>query len=109
MGRDDQADEELRWGEQPRGPRLVRRSGRYIPKARIREAAGDALKASHIGRLLHERGLLAQRPEPDRHTVRWVPNIGAVDCYALRRSAFGRSEHEVAPDIYVVHHGARHA
>jgi hypothetical protein len=81
----------------------------YIPKDRIREAAGDALKASHIGKLLHERGLLAQRPEPDRYTIGWVPNIGAVECYALRRSAFGRSEHEVDPDTYVVHHGARHA
>ena len=69
----------------------------YIPKARIREAAGDALKASHIGKLLHERSLLAQRPERDRYTVGWVPNIGAVDCYALRRSEFGRSEEATVP------------
>ena len=81
----------------------------YIPKARIREAAGDALKASHIGKLLHERGLLAQRPERDRYTAGWVPNVGRVECYALRRSEFGHSEHAVDPDSYVVHHGAKHA
>jgi hypothetical protein len=64
----------------------------YIPKDRIREATGGILKEAHIGAMLHRRGLLARKDERDRFTVRWVPSIGRILCYALRRSEFGRSE-----------------
>jgi hypothetical protein len=63
----------------------------YIPKERIREAVGGALKESHIGAMLDRQGLLASRPEPDRFTVSWVPKVGRVKAYALRRSEFGHS------------------
>lgn len=64
----------------------------YIPKDRIRMAAGGVLKESHIGAVLDRRGLLASRPEPDRFTVSWVPKVGRVKSYALSRSEFGRSD-----------------
>jgi hypothetical protein len=70
----------------------------YVPKDRIREAAGNVLKESHIGAMLDRRGLLAQRTESDRFCVRWVPKVGKVTCYALRRSEFGRSDAVVDPE-----------
>jgi hypothetical protein len=63
----------------------------YIPKDRIREATGGILKQTQIGAMLDRRRLLASRPEPDRYTVSWVPGVGGVKSYALRRSEVGRS------------------
>jgi hypothetical protein len=69
----------------------------YVPSRRIREAAGSALKEQEIARLLDQRGLLAAR-ERQRLALRYVPKIGHVQNYALRRSEFGRldraKEHE---------------
>jgi hypothetical protein len=79
----------------------------YIPKARIREASGNALKESQIGAALDHRGLLAARPEDDRFYVRWVPKIGRIAAYALRRSEFGHSENAADPDVFSVHRGER--
>jgi hypothetical protein len=62
----------------------------YIPKDRMREATGGILKQSQIGSMLDRRGLLASRPESDRYTVPWVPGVGGVKSYALRRSELGR-------------------
>jgi hypothetical protein len=62
----------------------------YLPKSRIREATGKIVTESQIGAILHKRGLLAKKPKPDRYTVPWVPTIGDVQAYALRRSEFGR-------------------
>jgi hypothetical protein len=79
----------------------------YIPKDRMREATGGVLKESHIGAMLHRRGLLAQRSETDRFTVRWVPIIGKLLCYALRRSEFGPSDSVNDPDSnFTVYEGA---
>ena len=79
----------------------------YIPKDRMREATGGVLKKSHIGAMLHRRGLLAQRSETDRFTVRWVPIIGKLLCYALRRSEFGPSNSVNDPDSnFTVYEGA---
>ena len=64
----------------------------YIPKERMREATAGVLKESQIGAMLNRRGLLAKRSEPDRFTVSWVPKVGSVTSYALRRSEFGRSD-----------------
>jgi len=63
----------------------------YIPRDRIREATGGILKQTQIGAMLDRRRLLASRPEPDRYTVSWVPGVGGVKSYALRRSEVGRS------------------
>jgi hypothetical protein len=48
----------------------------YIPRSRIREASGGSLKESHIGFLLHRRGLLVAKPEKDRFCIKWVPKVG---------------------------------
>jgi hypothetical protein len=64
----------------------------YLPKDRLREAAGCMLKEAHIAAVLKTRQLLAECPEKDRFCVRWVPKIGRVVAYALRRSDFGRSQ-----------------
>jgi putative DNA primase/helicase len=79
----------------------------YIPKDRIREAAGKALKRSEIGAVLGRRGLLAVKPAEDRFCVRWVPNIGRVAAYALSREEFGRSTATKDPDTFMVYGGGR--
>jgi putative DNA primase/helicase len=79
----------------------------YIPKARIREAAGNTLKESEIGAILARRELLAARPESDRYTVRWVPKVGKIPAYALSRSEFGRSDHKADPAALTLHQGGR--
>jgi hypothetical protein len=78
----------------------------YIPARRIREAAGSALKEQEIARILDERGLIASR-ERGRLTVRYVPKVGHLQCYALSRAAFGRSEREDEPELAVLHGGRR--
>ena len=62
----------------------------YLPTRRVREATAGVLKEQHVARLLSSRDLLARR-EKERLTVRYVPKIGHVQCYALRRSEFGRT------------------
>ena len=79
----------------------------YIPRNRVREAAGGALKESHIGAVLDRRGLLAAKPREDRFCIEWVPKVGKVTAYALRRQEFGRSGHIADPDIFTVHRGGR--
>ena len=79
----------------------------YIPRDRIREAAGNNLKESEIGAILHRRGLLAVKPEPDRNTTRWVPKVGKVTAYALPRSQLGRSGQESDPDALKLYQDRR--
>ena len=78
----------------------------YVPTRRIREAAGSSLKEQEIARILDERGLLAAH-ERGRLTVRYVPKVGHVQCYALRRDAFGRSDREEEPEFTVYQGGRR--
>jgi putative DNA primase/helicase len=78
----------------------------YVPKERIREATGDVLKETHIGAALDRAGLLAKR-EPDRFTVPYVPKVGRVTSYALRRSEVGRSDAAQDPaSIFTVYKDA---
>jgi hypothetical protein len=63
----------------------------YVPTERLREAAGETLKTQLIVKALEERDLLARRHDAKRAAVRWVPKVGQLQCYALRREAFGRS------------------
>lgn len=62
----------------------------YLPTRRVREATAGVLKEQHVARLLSAKDLLA-RCEKERLTVRYVPKIGHVQCYALRRAEFGRT------------------
>jgi len=64
----------------------------YIPKGRMVEATGNVIKASNIGPALAHRRLLAKQPEPDRYYIRYVPKVGRVASFALRRDEFGRSD-----------------
>jgi hypothetical protein len=64
----------------------------YVPTARIGEATGNVMKASNVGAMLNRRGLLSKKPGPDRYTIPYVPKVGRVSCFALRRDEFGRSD-----------------
>jgi hypothetical protein len=64
----------------------------YMPVQRLREASGETLKAQQIVKALIERDLLAKRHNQRRAAVRWIPKIGRVDAYALKRIEFGRRQ-----------------
>src|SRR4029077_3789089 len=70
----------------------------YLPTNRAVEAAGAVLKEQRIAAVLDQGGHLSRRGGPTRIAIRWVPRIGHVDCYALRRSEFGRSNKETDPN-----------
>jgi len=70
----------------------------YLPTNRAAEAAGGVLKEQRIAAILDQGGHLSRRGGPTRIAIRWVPRIGHVDCYALRRSEFGRSDKETDPN-----------
>jgi hypothetical protein len=63
----------------------------YIPSHRLREAAGGTLKAAQITKILIDRDMIARRHNDKRASVRFVPGIGRIDAYALKRSHLGRS------------------
>jgi hypothetical protein len=63
----------------------------YIPVARISEASGAVLSERAIGRQLKQKGCLAHT-DKDRSTVRYIPGIGVINAYALKRSEFGRDD-----------------
>jgi putative DNA primase/helicase len=79
----------------------------YIPKTRLREAAGSGLRESQVASILDRRGMLAKRTEADRLYVRFIPKVGRIHAYALRRSDFGRSERSFDPDAQSGHEGGR--
>lgn len=62
----------------------------YIPAHRLREAAGETLKAAQISKILTDRDMLSRRHNDKRAIVRFVPGIGRLDAYALKRSELGR-------------------
>jgi putative DNA primase/helicase len=70
----------------------------YLPRARLREAAGGVLKESAIAETLDRCSLLTRREDQYRRHVRYVPKIGKVEAYALKRSEFGRTglKHDAA-------------
>ena len=63
----------------------------YIPTTQICELAGGILKEQAIARLLNKGGHLADK-DHSRLTVHYVPKVGYVKCYALKRSVFGRPD-----------------
>ena len=78
----------------------------YIPRSRLREAAGNTLTEREIAQAIEKRGLLARRHDARRITVRWVPSVGRIDAYALRRDEFGRTASGTDPG-FKVHSGGR--
>jgi hypothetical protein len=64
----------------------------YMPVHRLREASGETLKTQQVVKALVDRNLLDKRQDGRRAAVRWVPKIGRVDAYALKRSEFGRRQ-----------------
>jgi hypothetical protein len=64
----------------------------YVPAQRLREASGETLKAQQVVKALVDRDLLAKRHDNRRAAVRWIPKIGRVDAYALKRTEFGRRQ-----------------
>ena len=70
----------------------------YIPKSRLREAAGNTLKKSQIAAILSQRGLLVEKPKADRYCVEWIPRIGRMPAYALSRGFFGHQGQMPEPD-----------
>lgn len=78
----------------------------YIPKGRLREAAGGTLRESQVASIIARRGLLEKRPEPDRLYVRSVPKVGKVQAYALSRAEFGCSRQTFGRESYAVYEGA---
>jgi Domain of unknown function (DUF927)/Toprim domain len=79
----------------------------YIPKTRLREAAGSGVRESQVASILNRRGMLAKRTEADRFYVRYIPKVGRIESYALRRSEFGRSESASDTETFTVHAGGR--
>lgn len=71
----------------------------YIPTNRIAEAAGGALKEQQIGKVLDERQLIERRQSAKRLAVKYIPRVGHVQAYALKRSEFGRSDSS-DPEFY---------
>ena len=80
----------------------------YIPMTRLREAAGNGLRASQVASILERRGMLGKRTETDRLYVRFIPKVGRVQSYALRRSEFGRSEPTSDTETDSLPMGGRH-
>ncbi|TXN73422.1 DUF927 domain-containing protein [Methylobacterium sp. WL6] len=77
----------------------------YIPAHRIVEAAGGTLKEIEIGRALKAQGLIRKTKDEDCFFVAYVPRVGKVKAYALRRDEFRMSaRHEPA---FAVHSGGR--
>ncbi|KIL98254.1 MAG: DUF927 domain-containing protein [Magnetospirillum sp.] len=70
----------------------------YIPAHRLREAAGETLKAAQISKILTDRDMLARRGDEKRAAIRYIPGIGRIDAYALRRSELGRSGRRIDED-----------
>lgn len=62
----------------------------YIPRERLVEAAGRALKEVEVARALDRQGFIVKR-KGDRHlAVAYVPKLGKLMAYALSREEFGR-------------------
>ncbi len=78
----------------------------YIPKDRLRDAAGGALKQQEIVAALEAEDFIARR-KGTRPYVTYVPKIGDVGAYALKRSAFGRSNSQRDLSAYPVIQGGR--
>jgi hypothetical protein len=71
----------------------------YLPMDTLAEAAGGVLSEKEAARLLDRRGHL-MRPEKNRIATRYVPKLGRLGCYALKRNIFGRTD--AITELYAV-------
>jgi hypothetical protein len=83
----------------------------YLPTVRLREACKGILKEQHIAQLLRDRDMLSQQGDAakGRIAVRYVPKIGHVQCYALKRKLFGREDDKKQDDNQRAHGRAANA
>jgi hypothetical protein len=63
----------------------------YLPTAHFREALGGLVKEQRFARMLRDGGLLSHT-DKGRLQVKYIPNVGSVLAYALRRDHFGHQE-----------------
>ena len=61
----------------------------YLLASVISDATGGSLGERQIGSVLAEQGLLAKH-DAERWTVRYIPGVGRVRAYALKRGELGR-------------------
>jgi hypothetical protein len=64
----------------------------YLPKETLTKAVRGLLSEAQVARLLDRRDYLAKRGDRNRIATRYVPKVGHIDCYALKRSVFGRTD-----------------
>ena len=76
----------------------------YLPRERLREAAGNSLKERAIAKILHDLGHIKKRKDHERYTVSFIPRIGNIVAYALDRATFGRT---IKTHDFTVHDGGR--
>lgn len=62
----------------------------YIPRHRLVEAAGNALKEVEVARALDRQGFIVKRKSERHLAVAYVAKLGKADAYALSRQEFGR-------------------
>ena len=79
----------------------------FIPSGRIVEAAGGTLKEAEIGKALSARDLIIGTKGGRHLSVSYVPKLGQMKAYALRRTAFGRTGANEPPQSFTVHAGGR--
>ena len=61
----------------------------YIPRATIGAAGGHILSTEALVKLLNDGGQLEKRDSSRRATVRYIPGVGRITAYALKRTRFG--------------------
>ena len=61
----------------------------YIPRATIGAAGGHVLSTEALVKLLNDGGQLEKRDSSRRATVRYIPGVGRITAYALKRTRFG--------------------
>ncbi len=76
----------------------------YIPTGRIVDAAGGALKELEIGRALDAQDMIVKKHDASCFYVSYVPKVGKVKAYALKRAQFGRA---TDPARFELHQGGR--
>ena len=69
----------------------------YVQTDRIIDAAGGVMNKGQIAKILDVGRFLTRRGSAKRIAVTYVPQIGHAQCYALRRSEFGRLDTTESP------------
>jgi hypothetical protein len=67
----------------------------YLPVRRAREAAGSSITERDLAAYLASQKLLSRRQDNRRIAIRYIPHIGKIDAYALKRTEFGPTRNAV--------------